>query len=85
MIFNMNSQQFLPNSVPRTTSYVVEIYQRPNDVKIAIGAPGSRVYCFVGDTFFGRGLANIVGDQCRPKIAERDRGRDKSLPAFRQF
>lgn len=62
-IFNMNSQQFLRETVPRTTSYIVEIYQRPAEAKVAMAVPGSRVYCFVGDTFFGRGVDRVTRGQ----------------------
>ena len=70
VIFNMNSQQFLPSSVPRTTSYVVEIYQRPNDVKIAIGTPGSRVLLLRRRHLFWTRTSQYSRRSCRPKIAK---------------
>ena len=70
VIFNMNSQQFLPSSVPRTTSYVVEIYQRTNDVKIAIGTPGSRVLLLRRRHLFWTRTSQYSRRSCRPKIAK---------------
>ncbi len=64
VMFNANSQAFATEHVERTTSYIVEAYGPPL-ASVGTDAPGSKVFCFAGDTFFGRGLLAILTDPGR--------------------
>jgi poly-gamma-glutamate synthesis protein (capsule biosynthesis protein) len=48
--------------VARTTSYVVQLYEPQSAPQVGQDAPGSKVYCFAGDTFFGRSILRILAD-----------------------
>lgn len=49
---NCNSQGYTSEPLARTTSYIVQLYS-PNNLQ----PEGTERYCFAGDTFFGRGMA----------------------------
>ena len=68
VLFNANSQAYLGQKVERTTSYIVQVYEPGPASPVGRDAPGSQVYCFGGDTFFGRGVLRALVDQ---GVAER--------------
>src|SRR5262249_51399445 len=59
VMFNVNSQTYVNHPVERTTSYIVQLYD-PDPSSVGSDAPGSKVYCFAGNTFFGRGVLRAV-------------------------
>ena len=61
VIFNANSQAYAAQPAARTTSYIVQIYEPQPPASVGADAPGSKVYCFAGDTFFGRGVLRVLG------------------------
>jgi AmmeMemoRadiSam system protein B len=62
VMFNANSRAFSHEEEARTTSYVVQLYEPRPSPQVGQDAPGSKVYCFGGDTFFGRGILRILTD-----------------------
>jgi len=70
VMFNANSHAYAPGEAARTTSYVVQLYEPQPSPQVGSDAPGSKVYCFAGDTFFGRGVLRLLTD---PAAAERMR------------
>jgi AmmeMemoRadiSam system protein B len=76
VLFNRNMQQYEPRPVSSTTSYMVQVFSRRWSGQIAPEAPGSRRLCFMGDTFFGRGIAAALAD---PRAADRLAGRLDAL------
>jgi AmmeMemoRadiSam system protein B len=68
VLFNSNQQAYSEVPQAETTSYVVEVYGRRATGHVAADGPGSKVYCFAGDTFLGRGLAHLLR---RPQVAAR--------------
>jgi AmmeMemoRadiSam system protein B len=52
VIANRNSQEYTSEPVPRTTSYIVQLYSAKN-----LTVSGAERYFFAGDTFFGRAMA----------------------------
>jgi AmmeMemoRadiSam system protein B len=66
VLFNSNQQAYVDVPLARTTSYVVQIYEPDRIERAASDLPGSKVYCFAGDTFFGRRIAPALSD---PDIA----------------
>lgn len=49
---NRNSQEYTPEPLPRTTSYIVQLYSTER-----LNVTGVERYCFAGDTFCGRAVA----------------------------
>lgn len=72
VLFNDDTRSYsnLPAETP--TSYIVQAYGRDALDTVAADLPGSRVYCFAGDTFFGRGVLRALADEARA-AAVRDR------------
>jgi AmmeMemoRadiSam system protein B len=69
-ILNANSQAYSDRPEPQTTSYIVQIYPKPEDAGL-IDPPdpgGAETYCFAGDTFFGRYVLKLLS---RAEVAER--------------
>jgi AmmeMemoRadiSam system protein B len=69
VIFNANSQECANYTLAETTSYVIQIYPVAGDEAV-IDSPdpsGAKIYCFAGDTFFGRYVQKILS---RPGAAE---------------
>jgi AmmeMemoRadiSam system protein B len=62
VLFNSNSQARSDVLEKRTTSYIVQIYQPRAESVMGGDEPGSKVYCFAGDTFFGRDVARALSD-----------------------
>src|SRR5262249_10654185 len=60
-LFNANSQAYSAQPVAKTTSYVVQAYEPKPPAQVDRDLPGSKVYCFAGDTFFGRGVLRTLG------------------------
>jgi poly-gamma-glutamate synthesis protein (capsule biosynthesis protein) len=60
ILFNSNSQAYASEPEPRTTSYIVQVYPRSPMRQAGQDLPGSKVYCFAGDTFFGRGVPRAL-------------------------
>ncbi len=59
---NRNSQEYAPEAVNETTSYMVEIFSK-EPLKESPGA--HKRYFFAGDTFFGREMKTFLGDDER--------------------
>jgi poly-gamma-glutamate synthesis protein (capsule biosynthesis protein) len=63
VLFNTNSQAYSDEPQERTTSYVVQLYApAPATPKIGADQDGSKVFCFAGDTFFGRNVRRALAD-----------------------
>jgi poly-gamma-glutamate synthesis protein (capsule biosynthesis protein) len=80
VIAQRNSQGYTSFAQASTTSYIVQVYERPipsgkDDALPRTSAwptyPGDRVFFFAGDTFFGRHVALKLG---RPEEADKFRG-----------
>jgi AmmeMemoRadiSam system protein B len=61
VMLNSNSQAYSDQPVAKTTSYVVQLYEAKPPAQVDRDMPGSQVYCFAGDTFFGRGVLRTLG------------------------
>jgi AmmeMemoRadiSam system protein B len=70
VLFNANQQAYTDVPETRTTSYIVQVFARSATGRVMPDVPGSQMYCFAGDTFFGRGVASVLS---RPEIAARVR------------
>jgi AmmeMemoRadiSam system protein B len=69
VLFNANAQSYTSETLTRTTSYIVQAYKEAHpDPQVGRDRPGSKVYCFAGDTFFGRRMLRLLTD---PGAAER--------------
>jgi poly-gamma-glutamate capsule biosynthesis protein CapA/YwtB (metallophosphatase superfamily) len=73
-ILNRNSQAYSDRPESETTSYVVQLYPA-RETKPLIRQyedTSSKTYCFVGDTFFGRHMLDLVAsaDRARRLLAE---------------
>jgi poly-gamma-glutamate synthesis protein (capsule biosynthesis protein) len=66
VLFNSNSSAYPLTVDSSTTSYVVQVFARGTRERVGPDLPGSQVFCFAGDTFFGRGVAAALA---RPEIA----------------
>jgi AmmeMemoRadiSam system protein B len=75
VLFNANFQNYSDEQEERTTSYIVQIYEPAAGPIIDVDREGSKVYCFAGDTFFGRGVA---ADLANPFAASRTLNEIKS-------
>ncbi len=64
-LFNSNAEAYLRHSSAQTTSYVVQIFASQTEARIGSDQPGSKVYCFAGDTFFGRGMLPVLINKAR--------------------
>jgi poly-gamma-glutamate synthesis protein (capsule biosynthesis protein) len=62
VLFNKNSQAYSDIPQTETTSYVVETYDPAPPPTVTAARPGASVYCFVGDTFFGRTAGQALAD-----------------------
>jgi AmmeMemoRadiSam system protein B len=60
VIFNANSVAYSLKTSLSTTSYIVQLYEAGPPRKVGKDMPGSKVYCFAGDTFFGREMLPIL-------------------------
>jgi poly-gamma-glutamate synthesis protein (capsule biosynthesis protein) len=76
VVFNSNSQAYSTEPEAQTTSYIVQVYPRSPLRQIGPELPGSRIYCFAGDTFFGRDVARALA---RPGVEERIRSEIASV------
>jgi AmmeMemoRadiSam system protein B len=76
VLFNVNSQAYAAEPEPRTTSYLVQVYAPFPPTQVGTDLDGSKVYCFAGDTFFGRGIARAFAS---PQATERVRDDMRSL------
>jgi poly-gamma-glutamate synthesis protein (capsule biosynthesis protein) len=65
VVFNANSQAYAGRTLTETTSYVVQFYEPQPPQRVGADAPGSKVFCFAGDTFFGRGMLRVLADPAR--------------------
>jgi AmmeMemoRadiSam system protein B len=63
VLFNSNSQTYAGRADTQTTSYVVQLYEPQPVLRVGRDAPGSKVYCLAGDTFFGRGVLRALGNR----------------------
>jgi poly-gamma-glutamate synthesis protein (capsule biosynthesis protein) len=74
VILNRNSQAYSDRPESETTSYVVQVYpaREPKSVIRQYQDVSSKTYCFVGDTFFGRHMLDLVAsaDRARRLLAE---------------
>jgi AmmeMemoRadiSam system protein B len=67
VIGQRNSQGYTDYTQPRTTSYLLQVYEsRPPEAVDSSAAwplyPGEKVFFFAGDTFFGRYMAEKIKD-----------------------
>ena len=74
VILNRNSQAYSDRLESETTSYVVQVYpvRESKPVIRQYEDKSSKTYCFVGDTFFGRHMLDLVvsADRARRLLAE---------------
>jgi AmmeMemoRadiSam system protein B len=74
VILNRNSQAYSDRPESETTSYVVQVYpaRESKPVVRQYQNASSKTYCFVGDTFFGRHMLDLVAsaDRARRLLAE---------------
>jgi poly-gamma-glutamate synthesis protein (capsule biosynthesis protein) len=61
VLANSNSQAYADQPSAKTTSYVVQLYEPKPAARVDRDWPGSKVYCFAGDSFFGRGVLRTLG------------------------
>jgi poly-gamma-glutamate synthesis protein (capsule biosynthesis protein) len=71
VLFNANSQAYAGRALTETTSYVVQLHEPPPAQRVAGDARGSKVFCFAGDTFFGRGMLRVLADPARAEATLR--------------
>jgi AmmeMemoRadiSam system protein B len=62
-IFNSSSHAYAKGQAGQTTTYIVQLYRLDRPEKVGADIAGSRVYCFAGDTFFGRGMLRALAGQ----------------------
>jgi len=60
VVFNSNSQTYAGLRVARTTSYIVQLFDPQPPRSVGDPMPGSKLYCFAGNTIFGRGMLKIL-------------------------
>ncbi|MBR0900277.1 AmmeMemoRadiSam system protein B [Bradyrhizobium tropiciagri] len=60
IVYNSNSHAFADGRNGLTTTYIVQFYESDPSMQIGQDLPGSKVFCFAGDTFFGRGLLRVL-------------------------
>jgi poly-gamma-glutamate synthesis protein (capsule biosynthesis protein) len=75
VLFNSNSQARSDVRERRTTSYIVQTYQSDSESVMGRDESDSKVYCFAGDTFFGRGVARVLSDPHAQQRLQGDIGR----------
>jgi AmmeMemoRadiSam system protein B len=71
VLFNANSQAYAGRALTETTSYIVQLYEPKPAQRVGADAPGSKVFCFAGDTFFGRGMLRVLADPARAEVTLR--------------
>ena len=76
ILFNSNLQSYTNTPQTKTTSYMVAAYGRGAQGRVEFATPDSTVFCFAGDTFFGRSLARLLSS---PDVAARVRAEAKAL------
>ncbi len=59
-VYNSDSHAYADGRDGLTTTYIVQLYETDPPAQIGQDLPGSKVYCFAGDTLFGRGLLRIL-------------------------
>jgi AmmeMemoRadiSam system protein B len=74
VLFNSNSQARSDVLEQKTTSYIVQIYQPGAESEMGGDEPGSKVYCFAGDAFFGRDVARVLFDPDAERRVQADIG-----------
>jgi AmmeMemoRadiSam system protein B len=62
VLFNKNSQTYSDEIEPRTTSYIIEVYAPKAPDQVGTDDDGSKVFCFAGDSFFGRDVARQLAN-----------------------
>jgi AmmeMemoRadiSam system protein B len=62
VLFNTNSQAYSDEPEERTTSYIVQVFDPAPSQMVGINLEGSEVYCFAGDTFFGRSMGRALAN-----------------------
>ena len=69
VILNRNSQSYSDRPESETTSYIVQIYPARGSKPVVRQHQdaSSKTYCFVGDTFFGRHMLDLVASADRAK------------------
>jgi AmmeMemoRadiSam system protein B len=76
VLFNSNLQSYSNTPQTKTTSYIVAAYGRDTHGGAESATPDSKVFCFAGDTFFGRSLARLLSS---PDVAARVRAEAKAV------
>src|SRR5262249_1341978 len=71
VLYNSNQQAYSDARIAQTTSYVVQAFEPSAIGHATSDLPGSKVYCFAGDTFFGRSIASTLSD---PELSTHVRG-----------
>lgn len=73
IVANRNAEDYSPYPLQRSTSYVVQLFEKPKDSPRPWPvSPGQHLFYFAGDTFFGRFL---VSKLTNPERADRIRER----------
>jgi AmmeMemoRadiSam system protein B len=69
VILNRNSQSYSDRPESETTSYIVQVYPARGSKPVVRQHQdvSSKTYCFVGDTFFGRHMLDLVASADRAK------------------
>ncbi len=63
VLANANSQTYSDVRQQRTTSYMIELFGPDGANQIGHDDDGSKVYCFAGDTFLGRYVAEALANR----------------------
>ena len=71
-LFNANSQDYADRPVSRSTSYIVQLYEFRSVPRVGPHLPGSKVFCFAGNTFFGRGVLRALGNRGEAERVQRE-------------
>jgi poly-gamma-glutamate synthesis protein (capsule biosynthesis protein) len=72
VLFNSNSHAFGQGAPPtQTTSYIVQLFEPNGAATVGSDVPGSSVYCFAGNTFFGRGMLRILASESTSDMVQR--------------
>jgi poly-gamma-glutamate synthesis protein (capsule biosynthesis protein) len=72
VVFNANSQAYAGGRGAQTTSYIVQLYEPQPAQRVGADAPGSTVYCFAGDTLFGRDVLRFLGNRTESERIRRE-------------
>jgi AmmeMemoRadiSam system protein B len=68
VIANANSQIYSDVPQRRTTSYMITLFEPDPPHSIGLDDKDSEVYCFAGDTFFGRYVARELADETSARL-----------------